>query len=118
MNKDEVLLLLSGTGTGLLSIMAARCGADSIVACEAFEPMAECCLKILARNGVADKITVIPKRSTEITVGEDGDMKEKANILVTEVFDTELIGEGKFFNFFKYYIIHKLNNVVCFLIYK
>ncbi|KAL0871706.1 hypothetical protein ABMA27_004219 [Loxostege sticticalis] len=83
-----------GTGTGLLSIMAARCGADSIVACEAFEPMAECCLKILARNGVADKITVIPKRSTEITVGEDGDMKEKANILVTEVFDTELIGEG------------------------
>ncbi|XP_061714851.1 protein arginine N-methyltransferase 7 [Cydia pomonella] len=83
-----------GTGTGLLSIMAAQCGADSIVACEAFKPMAECCLKILDRNGVADKITVIPKRSTELTVGEDGDMKERANILVTEVFDTELIGEG------------------------
>ncbi|CAB3220456.1 unnamed protein product [Arctia plantaginis] len=83
-----------GTGTGLLSIMAARCGADSIVACEAFKPMAECCIKILECNGVADKITVIPKRSTELTVGEDGDLKEKANILVTEVFDTELIGEG------------------------
>ncbi|XP_047993229.1 protein arginine N-methyltransferase 7 isoform X2 [Leguminivora glycinivorella] len=83
-----------GTGTGLLSIMAAQCGADSIVACEAFKPMAECCLKILEKNGVADKITVIPKRSTELTVGEDGDMKERANILVTEVFDTELIGEG------------------------
>jgi len=24
----------------------------------------------------------------------DGDMEEKANVLVTEVFDTELIGEG------------------------
>lgn len=83
-----------GTGTGLLSIMAAYCGADSITACEAFQPMADCCLKILEDNGVADKIKVIPKRSTEITVGEDGDMKEKANILVTEVFDTELIGEG------------------------
>ncbi|XP_034831267.1 protein arginine N-methyltransferase 7-like isoform X1 [Maniola hyperantus] len=83
-----------GTGTGLLSIMAARCGADTVTACEAFKPMAECCLKILQRNGVADKITVIPKRSTDMTVGEDGDMKEKANILVTEVFDTELIGEG------------------------
>ncbi|XP_068618340.1 protein arginine N-methyltransferase 7-like [Battus philenor] len=83
-----------GTGTGLLSIMAAKCGADSIVACEAFKPMAECCLKILECNGVADKIKVIPKRSTDITVGENGDMKEKANILVTEVFDTELIGEG------------------------
>ncbi|KAM3966407.1 arginine methyltransferase 7 [Aphomia sociella] len=83
-----------GTGTGLLSIMAAKCGADSIVACEAFKPMAECCAKILQCNGVADKITLISKRSTELTVGENGDMKEKANILVTEVFDTELIGEG------------------------
>ncbi|XP_073946868.1 protein arginine N-methyltransferase 7-like isoform X2 [Choristoneura fumiferana] len=83
-----------GTGTGLLSIMAAKCGADSIIACEAFKPMAECCVKILERNGVADKITVIPKRSTELTVGDDGDLKQKANILVTEVFDTELIGEG------------------------
>ncbi|RVE53723.1 hypothetical protein evm_001615 [Chilo suppressalis] len=83
-----------GTGTGLLSIMAAKCGADSIVACEAFKPMAECCLKILEHNGVADKIIVIPKRSTELTVGENGDLKERANILVTEVFDTELIGEG------------------------
>ncbi|XP_045536165.1 protein arginine N-methyltransferase 7 isoform X2 [Papilio machaon] len=83
-----------GTGTGLLSIMAAKCGADSIVACEAFKPMAECCIKILQRNNVADKITVIQKRSTDIVVGENGDMKEKANILVTEVFDTELIGEG------------------------
>lgn len=83
-----------GTGTGLLSIMAARCGADTITACEAFKPMAECCLKILQRNGVADKIKVIPKRSTDLIVGEDGDLKEKANILVTEVFDTELIGEG------------------------
>lgn len=24
----------------------------------------------------------------------DGDMQEKANVLVTELFDTELIGEG------------------------
>lgn len=74
--------------------MAARCGADSIVACEAFKPMAECCAKVLQANGVADKIKLIPKRSTELTVGEDGDMTERANILVTEVFDTELIGEG------------------------
>lgn len=78
--------------------MAARCGADSITACEAFAPMAECCLKILTKNGVADKIAVIPKRSTKIIVGEEGDMKEKANILVTEVFDTELIGEGNLIN--------------------
>ncbi|CAK1544911.1 unnamed protein product [Leptosia nina] len=88
-----------GTGTGLLSIMAAKCGADTITACEAFKPMAECCLKILQKNGVSDKIRVIPKRSTDLTVGEDGDMTEKANILVTEVFDTELIGEAALLTF-------------------
>lgn len=80
--------------------MAARHGADSIVACEAFKPMADCCLKILKANKVEDKITVIPKRSTDLTVGPNGDMKQKANILVTEVFDTELIGEGNFHCYF------------------
>lgn len=90
------ILFLLGTGTGLLAILAARCGADSVVACEAFKPMADCCHKILQANKVQDKITIIPKRSTDMTVGEDGDMKQKANILVTEVFDTELIGEGNF----------------------
>nr|CAD7430778.1 unnamed protein product [Timema monikensis] len=83
-----------GTGTGLLSMMAAKCGADTIVACEAFKPMAECALKVIKENGFSKQIHLIPKRSTEITVGEDGDMKHRANILVTEVFDTELIGEG------------------------
>lgn len=83
-----------GTGTGLLSMMAARNGADSIVACEAFKPMSDCAKKIIAQNGFQDRIKIIPKRSTKLTVGEGGDLKERCNILVTEVFDTELIGEG------------------------
>lgn len=74
--------------------MAAQIGADSIVACEAFKPMADCALKIIEKNGFKNKIKLIPKRSTEIIVGEGGDMEHRANILVTEVFDTELIGEG------------------------
>lgn len=37
---------------------------------------------------------LIPKRSTEIEVGPGKDMERKANLLVAEVFDTELIGEG------------------------
>jgi len=32
--------------------------------------MAECAKKIIAENGFADKITVIPKRSTELVVGK------------------------------------------------
>ena len=37
---------------------------------------------------------MIHKRSTEISVGSGHDMERRANLLVTEVFDTELIGEG------------------------
>ncbi|XP_018319217.1 protein arginine N-methyltransferase 7 [Agrilus planipennis] len=83
-----------GTGTGLLSMMAVKCGADSVVACEGFKPMAQCAKQIIALNGFSDDIKVVNKRSTELTVGKNGDLKERANILVTEVFDTELIGEG------------------------
>ncbi|XP_060519406.1 protein arginine N-methyltransferase 7 [Cylas formicarius] len=83
-----------GTGTGLLSMMAARHNADTITACEAFKPMSECARKIIKCNGFEGKIMIIPKRSTELTVGESGDLQRKCNILVTEVFDTELIGEG------------------------
>ncbi|XP_076749942.1 arginine methyltransferase 7 isoform X1 [Xylocopa sonorina] len=93
-NGEEANVLDIGTGTGLLSMMAAKCGADSITACEAFTPMAKCAIKIIEENGLENKIKLIHKRSTKITIGKDGDMVKRANILVTEVFDTELIGEG------------------------
>ncbi|XP_066587278.1 protein arginine N-methyltransferase 7 [Prorops nasuta] len=93
-NGEEANVLDIGTGTGLLSMMAAKCGADSITACEAFKPMAKCAIKILEENDYSDRIKLVFKRSTKMTVGKDCDMAKKANILVTEVFDTELIGEG------------------------
>ncbi|KAK8730718.1 hypothetical protein OTU49_007885 [Cherax quadricarinatus] len=91
---QEVHVLDIGTGTGLLSMMAVSCGADSVTACEAFHPMAECARKGLKANGFADKVHLVPKRSTEIEVGPGKDMERRANLLVAEVFDTELIGEG------------------------
>jgi len=91
---EGVHVLDIGTGTGLLSMMAAAEGADTIVACEEFGPMADCAAKVIADNGFADKIKLVRKRSTELTVGPGKDMEHRANILVTEVFDTELIGEG------------------------
>nr|XP_034196568.1 protein arginine N-methyltransferase 7 isoform X1 [Osmia lignaria] len=91
---EEANVLDIGTGTGLLSMMSAKCGADTITACEAFTPMAKCAIKIIEENGFEDKIKLVHKRSTKMTIGKDGDMAKRANILVTEVFDTELIGEG------------------------
>lgn len=88
----EAHVLDIGTGTGILSMMAIESGADSVTACEAFIPMANCAEKILEVNGMKDKVKLIKKRSTDIKIGED--MARRANLLVTEVLDTELIGEG------------------------
>lgn len=93
-NGSDIKVLDIGTGTGLLSMMAAKLGADDITACEAFSPIATCAKEVLTSNGYRNKVRLIAKRSTEITVGPDGDMPHRANVLVTEVFDTELIGEG------------------------
>ncbi|CAH1266922.1 PRMT7 [Branchiostoma lanceolatum] len=58
-----------GTGSGLLSMLAAQAGADKVTACECFKPMAGAARKIIQKNGFADKITVVPKRSTDMTAG-------------------------------------------------
>lgn len=81
-----------GTGTGLLSMMAVKLGADSVVACDGFIRAVECAAKIIEANGMEGKIKLIKKHSTQLVVGVD--IEQRANILVTEVFDTELIGEG------------------------
>ncbi|KAH8355203.1 hypothetical protein KR093_008296 [Drosophila rubida] len=80
-----------GTGTGILAMMALRAGADTVTACEAFMPMANCAQRILEANS-ANQVRLIRKRSTDIEIGVD--MPHKANLLVAELLDTELIGEG------------------------
>ena len=52
--------------------------------------------QVISKNGFGDIIKIVPKRSTEMT---EADMSSRANILVTEVFDTELIGEGALVTF-------------------
>lgn len=42
--------------------------------------------EVITKNGFKDKIKIISKHSTKVTVGID--MDQKANILVAEVFDT------------------------------
>lgn len=83
-----------GTGTGLLAMLAAKHGADSVVTLEAFSPISQVARDIIAKNGFQDKIKIVNKHSTKVRVGVAGDMEQKANILVAELLDTELIGEG------------------------
>lgn len=82
-----------GTGTGLLSMIAVRSGghAVSVKAFDSCPPIADCARKIIAANGYESQIMVTTGR------GEDGRMEETeeaADLLITELFDTELIGEG------------------------
>jgi type II protein arginine methyltransferase len=81
-----------GTGAGLLALMSARAGAAKVTTCEAVALIAEKAKLIIAQNDMADRIHVIPMKSTSITVPQI--MPERAEVLVTETFASGLITEG------------------------
>jgi tetratricopeptide (TPR) repeat protein len=81
-----------GTGSGLLALMAARAGAAHVTACEMSVPVAEAASHVIAENGYADVIDVVAKPSTALRIGTD--MAERATVLVSEILDSGLTGEG------------------------
>jgi predicted nicotinamide N-methyase len=80
-----------GTGSGLLAMMAARAGARWVASCEAVPWIAAKAREVVAANGLGDRIKLIAKRSTELRIGPD--LKERVEVLVTEVFSTSAINE-------------------------
>jgi Tfp pilus assembly protein PilF len=81
-----------GTGAGLLALMAARAGATKVTTCEAVSVIADRAKQIVVANGLLDRITVVPKKSTSLSV--PGVLAERAEVLVTETFASGLITEG------------------------
>lgn len=65
-----------------------------ILACDRFASSAECSKKIVKRNGYADKIRVLACDSSRLDGTEFSDKRHKPDIVVAELLDTELIGEG------------------------
>lgn len=92
MVTPDSIVLDIGTGSGLLAMFAARAGAKKVYSCERIAPIAEKANEIIASNGFADVITVLNKDSRTLEVGSD--LTEKADILVSEIFDVGLLGEG------------------------
>lgn len=77
-----------------LAMLAAQHGADTVITLEAFSPVSHVAREIIDTNGFKERIKIVNKHSTEVVVGTGKDLEHKANILVAELFDTELIGEG------------------------
>ena len=70
-------------------MFAVRHGAAHVYACEMWETMAEIARETCAHN-CPGQITILSKKSTDIIVGEDGDMPTRADLLVSEIFDSVL----------------------------
>ena len=72
-------------------MMAAKLGGKRVTTCEAVPLIANTAQRIVAENGYERSVKVISKPSTDIAVGED--LPQKADILVSEIFSSELLGE-------------------------
>jgi hypothetical protein len=81
-----------GTGTGVLAMLAARAGAETVATCEAVPAVADVATAIVANNGLADRVRVIGKMSTDVDA--DADLGGRADVLIAEVVANDLIGEG------------------------
>ncbi|KAM5572881.1 protein arginine N-methyltransferase 1.6 [Rosa sericea] len=85
-----------GAGTGLLSMMAARAMGSTtcrmVTACESYLPMVKLMKKVLRLNDMERQIKLINKRSDELELGVD--INSRAQVLVSEILDSELLGEG------------------------
>ncbi len=81
-----------GTGSGLLSMMAADSGAKKIITCESSRNISNIAKKIIADNGYNEIIKVINKKSTDLIVGKD--LPEKVDLVISEILSSEFVGEG------------------------
>ncbi|KAL0046712.1 hypothetical protein WJX82_008116 [Trebouxia sp. C0006] len=96
---DKVGVLDMGAGSGLLSMMAARAGAEWVVGAEVSQAMCDVGVQTLVMNGFGAKCIMVNKdvRHLETSAKPDGipsDMHSKADVAIFEVFDSGLIGEG------------------------
>ena len=108
--KGSCEVLDAGAGSGILSMFAARAGADYVHACEQNNHMCDVGEETVCMNGYGLKIMFHNKDVRRLFTKEseglikhglkpDGnypEMDKKSDVLAFEVFDSGLIGEGAF----------------------
>lgn len=75
-----------GTGTGVLSVAAAKAGARHVYAIEA-SSIGRSALSVFEANDLTDRITLVPGWSTQVNLAERGD------VLVSEIIGNEPLEE-------------------------
>lgn len=80
-----------GSGTGILSLLATTSGFQKVYSCETSNVMCDIQQKILAANS-GNAVNLITKMSSDLKVGQD--ISERVSLIVTEIFDCGLLGEG------------------------
>ena len=86
---DRVLDI--GAGSGILSMLAVRAGAAHVFACEGNPPVADAAAAVIAANGMADRITLIPKLSTALDAEDD--LGGRVDVIISEILSDDLVGE-------------------------
>eukprot|EP01006_Ploeotia_vitrea_P009944 TRINITY_DN25150_c0_g1_i1.p1 TRINITY_DN25150_c0_g1~~TRINITY_DN25150_c0_g1_i1.p1 ORF type:complete len:422 (-),score=73.72 TRINITY_DN25150_c0_g1_i1:464-1729(-) len=87
----DSMVLEIGTGTGLLAMISAQLGAKWVVAIEANADMANLARQNIHANNLDANIHIINKLSTQV---HERDLQQRANVLVSELFGTLLLGES------------------------
>jgi len=86
------VVLEVGTGAGLLSCLAARLGARRVYTVEQSPILYGIACKVVAANGLADKITLINAHSRDLK--SLGIIREPIDVFVTETIGTQGLDEG------------------------
>lgn len=84
--RETDLVLEIGTGTGVLSTIAARCASAHVYSVES-SAIADTAARVFAANGVAERVTLVRGRSTNIV------LPERCNVLVTEMIGNDPLDE-------------------------
>ena len=81
----------SGTGSGIMSILAARAGARHVFCTELDPRIAAFARSNIAASGVGDRITLLAKSTTDVTLADIGG--EKIDVAMAENLATWLVTE-------------------------
>jgi len=92
MIRPDSRVLEIGTGSGILSMLAARAGARHIYTCEHQILMAAVAREIIKDNELTKTITVIAKSSDELELGID--IPHQVDVILCDVFTGSLLEAG------------------------